>query len=47
VLVILVCEALGGRLEDALPGAVAIELAHAASLDLDDIIDFDVIRRED
>jgi Geranylgeranyl pyrophosphate synthase len=45
VLVILVCEALGGRLEDALPGAVAIELAHAASLDLDDIIDFDVIRR--
>jgi len=45
VLTILVCEALGGKVEDALPGAVAVELAHAASLDLDDIIDFDILRR--
>jgi len=45
VLVLLVCEALGGKAEEALPGAVAIELAHSASLDVDDIIDFDILRR--
>lgn len=45
VLTILVCEALGGKPEDALDAAVAVELAHAASLDVDDIIDFDVLRR--
>jgi geranylgeranyl pyrophosphate synthase len=45
VLSILVCEALGGRIEDALDAAVAIELVHAASLALDDIIDLDMIRR--
>jgi geranylgeranyl pyrophosphate synthase len=45
VLVLLVCEALGGKTEEALPGAVAIELAHSASLDVDDIVDLDLIRR--
>jgi len=45
VLAILVCEALGGKPEDALDGAIAVELAHAASLDADDIVDLDVIRR--
>jgi len=45
VLVLLVCEALGGKVEDAVPGAVAIELAHSASLDIDDIIDLDILRR--
>jgi len=45
VLAILVCEALGGKVENVLPGAVAIELAHSASLDVDDIIDFDILRR--
>ena len=45
VLVLLICEALGGKTEDALPGAVAVELAHSASLDVDDIVDLDLIRR--
>jgi geranylgeranyl pyrophosphate synthase len=45
VLAILVCEALGGKIEDALVGAVAIELAHSASLDVDDVVDLDLIRR--
>jgi len=45
VLTILVCEALGGRPEAALDAAIAIELAHAASLDADDIVDLDVLRR--
>jgi len=45
VLAILVCEALGGKPEDALDVAVAIELAHAASLDADDIVDMDTVRR--
>jgi len=45
ILTILVCEALGGRVEDALDAAVAVELVHAASLALDDIIDLDTIRR--
>ena len=45
VLTILVCEALGGKAEDALDAAAAVEIAHAASLDLDDIVDLDEIRR--
>ncbi|MEM2204213.1 MAG: polyprenyl synthetase family protein [Sulfolobales archaeon] len=45
VLTILVCESLGGRVEDAIDAAVAVELVHAASLALDDIIDLDYIRR--
>jgi len=45
ILAILICESLGGRVEDALDAAVAIELVHAASLALDDIIDLDTIRR--
>lgn len=45
VLTILVCEALGGSPQDAMDAAVAIELAHAASLDADDIVDMDAIRR--
>lgn len=45
VLTMLVCEALGGEAEDALDAATAIELVHAASLSLDDIIDGDVFRR--
>lgn len=45
VLTILVCESLGGRVEDVIDAAVAVELVHAASLALDDIIDLDYIRR--
>ena len=45
VLTLLVCEALGGTADKALDAAVAVEIAHAASLDLDDIIDLDEIRR--
>ncbi len=45
VLAVLVCESLGGRAEDAIDAAVAIELVHSASLALDDIIDLDIIRR--
>ena len=45
VLLLLVAEALGGRVEEALDAAVAIELAHAASLDADDIVDQDETRR--
>ncbi len=44
-LVIEVAEALGGKAEKALDAAVAIELVHAASLALDDIIDNDYVRR--
>ncbi|UXD22104.1 hypothetical protein IPA_01670 [Ignicoccus pacificus DSM 13166] len=44
-LAILVSEALGGRAEDAMPAALALELVHAASLSLDDIIDQDLTRR--
>jgi geranylgeranyl diphosphate synthase type I len=40
-----VCKALGGREEDALPPAVAIELIQAFSLVHDDIIDRDSTRR--
>lgn len=45
VLTLLVAESLGARPEDALDLAVAVELAHAASLDADDIVDLDVFRR--
>lgn len=45
VLLLLMAEALGGDVNKALPLAVAIELAHAASLDVDDIVDLDVVRR--
>lgn len=41
----LVCQALGGRLEDALPRAVAIEYIHAATLIHDDYVDLDTVRR--
>ena len=44
-LVVLVAEVLGGRAEDALDAAVAIELVHSASLAIDDIIDKDRVRR--
>jgi len=45
MLTMLTCEALGGRVEEALDAAVAIELVHASSLALDDIIDKDTYRR--
>ncbi len=38
-------QALGAKLEDAIDAAVAVELVHAASLALDDIIDEDLTRR--
>jgi geranylgeranyl pyrophosphate synthase len=41
----LVCQALGGKLEDALPRAVAIEYIHAATLIHDDYVDLDTVRR--
>jgi len=44
-LTIVVAKELGARIEDALDAAIAIELVHAASLALDDIIDADVFRR--
>ena len=44
-LAILVSTALGGSAEDAMPAALALELVHAASLSLDDIIDKDTVRR--
>ena len=44
-LVILIAESLGTKPERALPAAVAVELVHAASLALDDIIDNDTMRR--
>ena len=45
VLCILTCESLGGKTEDAIDAAVAIELIHSASLTHDDIIDEDKERR--
>ena len=44
-LTLLAAEALGGRAEDALDAAVAVELVQAASLAIDDIIDGDEYRR--
>lgn len=45
-LVCLMCNALGGRTEAALPRAVAVECIQAASLIHDDFIDGDPIRRD-
>lgn len=42
---VLVCEAAGGRPEDAVDFAVGIELVHTASLVVDDIIDESTVRR--
>lgn len=45
MLTLLCCEACGGRVEDALPAAAAIELLHNFSLIHDDIEDRDELRR--
>jgi geranylgeranyl pyrophosphate synthase len=45
-LVCLISEALGGKIEDAIPRAVAIECIQAASLIHDDYVDQDRIRRD-
>lgn len=45
-LVCLICDALGGAREDAIPRAMAIECIHAASLMHDDVIDGDRTRRD-
>ncbi|WP_165956646.1 polyprenyl synthetase family protein [Kribbella antibiotica] len=45
IMTIAVAEALGGSVEDALPGALAVDLVHNQSLIHDDIIDADSIRR--
>lgn len=45
VLTTLVCESLGGKPEEAMVGAVAVEMVHAASLSHDDICDGDTMRR--
>jgi geranylgeranyl diphosphate synthase type I len=42
---VLVCEALGGEVERAVDFAVGIEIVHAASLVIDDIIDRSDVRR--
>lgn len=42
---LLMCEAAGGKPEDAVVAACAIELAHSASLQKDDIMDHDDTRR--
>ncbi|WP_412078718.1 polyprenyl synthetase family protein [Streptomyces xanthophaeus] len=44
-LVLLACQAIGGRAAQALPAAVAAELVHNASLLHDDVIDNDQLRR--
>lgn len=44
-LVCLVAEALGARAEQALPGALAVEMVQAASLVHDDFVDGDAVRR--
>ncbi len=44
-LVVLVAGLYGGEPSRAVPGAVAVELVHASSLALDDIIDGDTVRR--
>ncbi|GAB2850314.1 family 2 encapsulin nanocompartment cargo protein polyprenyl transferase [Actinocorallia aurea] len=44
-LAVLAAEAVGGRAEDAVPAAVAIELVHNFSLLHDDVMDGDVLRR--
>ena len=45
VIAMLCAEAVGADMEDALPGAVAVELVHAFSLVHDDIMDLDEQRR--
>jgi geranylgeranyl diphosphate synthase type I len=45
LLILLSCEAVGGKLEEAVPIAVAAELIQTASLIRDDIIDRDDLRR--
>lgn len=45
-LVCLISNALGGKTEDALPRAIAIECIQAASLIHDDYVDEDIIRRK-
>ena len=45
VLVLLACEGVGGKLEHAMDGAVAMEFLHAASLVFDDLIDRHRVRR--
>jgi len=45
LLTILACAAAGGREEDALPAAAALELLHASSLVHDDIMDNALLRR--
>jgi len=44
-LCLLVCEACEGKITDAIPYAIIVELIHQASLILDDIIDKDELRR--
>ncbi len=45
VLLLLVCEAAGGKVEDALDAAVALEMVHNFTLVHDDIMDNDDLRR--
>ncbi len=45
LLVILSCQAVGGKLEDSLDAAVAVEILHTFTLVHDDIMDHDDIRR--
>ncbi|NHJ15063.1 MAG: polyprenyl synthetase family protein [Candidatus Thorarchaeota archaeon] len=45
LVVLLACKAVGGRIENALPHAVATEIVQTASLIHDDLIDEDGIRR--
>ncbi|MFA6929461.1 MAG: polyprenyl synthetase family protein [Lentisphaeria bacterium] len=45
VLLLLSCEAAGGRVETALPAAAAVELFHTWTLLHDDVIDHDSLRR--
>ncbi|MDX6743656.1 polyprenyl synthetase family protein [Actinocorallia sp. A-T 12471] len=44
-LAVLAAEAVGGRAEDAVPAAVAVELVHNFSLLHDDVMDGDLLRR--
>lgn len=45
VLVLVACESVGGSVEHAIDGAVALEFLHAASLVFDDLIDRHRVRR--
>jgi len=38
-------EALGGSIENSIPAALAVEILHSTSLALDDIVDYDLVRR--